>query len=576
MRRIVAFFAVLLCCGVYGGAHALASAGVDTPGVLEFGGLNRTYQLHVPANVERPAGLVINLHGAGETGGAQASLTNYNAVADQHGFAVVYPDGIDYSWADGRGASIPDRQGVDDVGFLVALADRLTDDLNIAPGKVFATGLSAGAFMATRLACQRADVVAAIAPVAGSLGSAVPCAPSRPVSVFATHGVADPVVPYAGGPMVGRGGPSDIVAPQAMAARWRDLDRCPAAPVEDVPGRRGAPLHGRGLRRWHRSRRSSASTAAATSGSAAHRTPAHSSSPPTPGELVRGNLQRNDGDAMSAGLFGLLDDVAAIARMAAASVDDIGAAAGRATAKAAGVVIDDTAVTPQYVHGIAAERELPIIKRIAIGSLRNKLLFILPAALLLSQFVPWLLTPILMLGATYLCYEGAEKVWGRISGHDAHAAPVAEKGEDAEKHMVTGAIRTDFILSAEIMVIALNEVADQAFLPRLIILVIVAVGDHRGGLRRRRRHREDGRRRAEPDPALVGVRAACRPRAGRRDAEAARRRSRRSGRWRCSGSAATSCSWEPTNSAGMRRTASFTTGRKPSTTSEASGACWPG
>ena len=102
--------------------------------------------------------------------------------------------------------------------------------------------------------------------------------------------------------------------------------------------------------------------------------------------------------------------------MAAASVDDIGAAAGRATAKAAGVVIDDTAVTPRYVHGIAADRELPIIKRIAIGSLRNKLLFILPAALLLSQFVPWLLTPILMLGATYLCYEGAEKVWGRIRG----------------------------------------------------------------------------------------------------------------------------------------------------------------
>jgi uncharacterized protein len=183
-------------------------------------------------------------------------------------------------------------------------------------------------------------------------------------------------------------------------------------------------------------------------------------------------------NAMSAGLFGLLDDVAAIARLAAASVDDIGAAAGRATAKAAGVVIDDTAVTPQYVHGIAAERELPIIKRIAIGSLRNKILFILPAALLLSQFVPWLLTPILMLGATYLCYEGAEKVWERLRhsrSHDAHAKPVAEQGADAEKYMVTGAIRTDFILSAEIMVIALNEVADQAFFPRLIILVIVAV-----------------------------------------------------------------------------------------------------
>ncbi len=178
---------------------------------------------------------------------------------------------------------------------------------------------------------------------------------------------------------------------------------------------------------------------------------------------------------MSAGLFALLDDVAALARLAAASVDDIGAAAGRATAKAAGVVIDDTAVTPQYVHGIAAERELPIIKRIAIGSLRNKIVFILPVALLLSQFAPWLLTPILMLGATYLCFEGAEKVWGAISGHGGHAVPATTVGADAERFMVTGAIRTDLILSAEIMVIALNEVADQAFFPRLIILVVVAV-----------------------------------------------------------------------------------------------------
>jgi uncharacterized protein len=164
---------------------------------------------------------------------------------------------------------------------------------------------------------------------------------------------------------------------------------------------------------------------------------------------------------MSAGFFGLLDDVAVLARLAAAS--------GRATAKAAGVVIDDTAVTPQYVHGIAAERELPIIKRIAIGSLRNKLVLILPAAMLLSQFAPWLLTPILMLGATYLCYEGAEKVWGSIRGHDPAAAPVAEDD------VVTGAIRTDLILSAEIMVIALDEVAEQAFVPRLIILIVVAV-----------------------------------------------------------------------------------------------------
>ena len=179
---------------------------------------------------------------------------------------------------------------------------------------------------------------------------------------------------------------------------------------------------------------------------------------------------------MSAGLFALLDDVAVLARLAAASIDDIGAAAGRATVKAAGVVVDDTAVTPQYVHGLTADRELPIIKRIAIGSLRNKLVFILPAALLLSQFLPQLLTPILMLGATYLCFEGAEKVLGVVPRSTTrHAAPVAAAGEDAEKQMTAGAIRTDFILSAEIMVIALNEVADQSFWPRLIILAVVAV-----------------------------------------------------------------------------------------------------
>jgi len=186
---------------------------------------------------------------------------------------------------------------------------------------------------------------------------------------------------------------------------------------------------------------------------------------------------------VSGGLLGLLDDVAALARLAAASVDDAGAAAGRASAKAAGVVVDDTAVTPQYVHGVAAKRELPIIKRIAIGSLRNKLLFILPAALLLSQFLPWLLTPILMVGGTYLCYEGAEKLWEKFSGHAEEEAGAADAAAGArtvdpaehEKKVVSSATRTDFILSAEIMVIALNEVADEALLPRALILLVVAV-----------------------------------------------------------------------------------------------------
>lgn len=178
---------------------------------------------------------------------------------------------------------------------------------------------------------------------------------------------------------------------------------------------------------------------------------------------------------MAGGLFALLDDVAALARMAAASVDDVGAAAGRATTKAAGVVVDDTAVTPQYVHGVTADRELPMIKRITIGSLRNKLLIILPIALLLSQFLPGLLTPILMLGGAYLCFEGAEKIWARLHGHEDHAVPAGAEGEDAEKAMTAGAIRTDLILSAEIMVIALNEVTDEPFVSRLLILVVVAI-----------------------------------------------------------------------------------------------------
>ena len=182
---------------------------------------------------------------------------------------------------------------------------------------------------------------------------------------------------------------------------------------------------------------------------------------------------------MAGGLAALLDDIAAIARLAAASVDDVAAAAGRASAKAAGVVIDDTAVTPRYVTGFDPKRELPIIHKIALGSIRNKLLFILPAILLLSQFLPWVVTPLLMLGGAYLSYEGAHKVleWFGVGHHEAGAQdPQVERGPEQEKKMVSGAIRTDFILSAEIMVIALREVTEEPLLSRAAILVIVAIG----------------------------------------------------------------------------------------------------
>jgi uncharacterized protein len=175
---------------------------------------------------------------------------------------------------------------------------------------------------------------------------------------------------------------------------------------------------------------------------------------------------------MAGGLVALLDDIAALVKLAAASVDDVGAAAAKASVKATGVVVDDTAVTPRYVQGLAPERELPIIKRIALGSLRNKLLVILPVIMLLSQFLPWLLTPILMIGGAYLCYEGAEKVWEIVAGHHEEESGPGEVDED---HVVSGAIRTDFILSAEIMVIALNEVDDEPFVSRAIILIVVAL-----------------------------------------------------------------------------------------------------
>lgn len=179
---------------------------------------------------------------------------------------------------------------------------------------------------------------------------------------------------------------------------------------------------------------------------------------------------------MAGGLVALLDDVAMIAKLAASSLDDVAGAAGKASFKAAGVVIDDTAVTPRYVTGLTPDRELPIIAKIARGSLKNKLLFLLPAALLISSFAPWALTPLLMIGGAYLCFEGVEKLVEVVTGH-GHEDAVAATGDPArlEDEKVSGAIRTDFILSAEIMAIALAEVADDTIGLRAAALAAVAI-----------------------------------------------------------------------------------------------------
>jgi uncharacterized protein len=188
---------------------------------------------------------------------------------------------------------------------------------------------------------------------------------------------------------------------------------------------------------------------------------------------------------LATGLIALLDDIAAIAKVAASSLDDIGAQTMKAGAKATGIVIDDTAVTPGYVVGFAADRELPIIWRIALGSLKNKLLILLPGALLLSLVAPWAITPLLMAGGAYLCFEGYEKVHAMLVPHEPHheqppgaaiATETAVDPRELEEEQVSGAIRTDFILSAEIMAITLATVAEASYLTQAVVLALVGIG----------------------------------------------------------------------------------------------------
>jgi predicted DNA repair protein MutK len=182
---------------------------------------------------------------------------------------------------------------------------------------------------------------------------------------------------------------------------------------------------------------------------------------------------------MASGFFALLDDVSALVKASAASLDDVPAQVAKTTGKVSGIVIDDTAVTPKYVVGLDPSRELSIIFQIAKKSLINKVFILSPAALLLGYFAPWAITPILMLGGAYLCFEGYEKVHSLFSKH--HAVDVESEQvqvmtpEELEKERVAGAVRTDVILSAEIMAIAYSQVTNQPIVNQIAVMLAVAV-----------------------------------------------------------------------------------------------------
>ncbi|MCJ8164686.1 DUF808 domain-containing protein [Pontibacter sp. E15-1] len=183
---------------------------------------------------------------------------------------------------------------------------------------------------------------------------------------------------------------------------------------------------------------------------------------------------------MASGLLALLDDISALVKVSAASLDDVPAQVAKTTGKVSGIVIDDTAVTPKYVVGLDPSRELSIIFQIAKKSVINKIVFLSPAALLLGFFAPWAITPILMLGGAYLCFEGYEKVHSMFSKHPdaAHGEgqePVVTTPEELEKTRVQGAVRTDLILSSEIVAITYASVADKPLMMQIAVMLAVAI-----------------------------------------------------------------------------------------------------
>jgi polyhydroxybutyrate depolymerase len=234
--RLLALLGVLTACTVglteskTNAAGEISSVARDLKGSIESGGIVRSYQVHVPARASQTLPLVVVLHGGGGNGAGMRTLTGMDSSSDAAGFIAVYPDGQQKNWADGRGATDPDKAGVNDVAFLSSLVNKLSSELNADPKRIYATGISNGGFMSARLACDASSVFAAVAVVAATIPENVRanCKPSRAVPFMLIHGTADTFVPEVGGEIVKGDGGLAASTTQTVSL-WRDLNKCPSA-----------------------------------------------------------------------------------------------------------------------------------------------------------------------------------------------------------------------------------------------------------------------------------------------------------------------------------------------------------
>jgi polyhydroxybutyrate depolymerase len=228
--------APLLAAGLLCALHRVRANSADAKGSIEVGGLNRTFALHLPAGYDgsKPVPLVLALHGRLGTGEGQAKLSHLDKVSDEHAFIVVYPDGVDRSWADGRGTSPAEKKSVNDVRFLSSLIDKLSQEYSIDTKRVYAIGMSNGGFMSGRLACELSPRIAAVAIVAASLSEnlAATCHPKKPVSVMVIQGASDPLVPFTGGALGKNGDRGNVLSHATTIHKWTQIDKCTGEPAK--------------------------------------------------------------------------------------------------------------------------------------------------------------------------------------------------------------------------------------------------------------------------------------------------------------------------------------------------------